>query len=547
MKQPIIEIQSGKIEGKWIANNKLASFKGIPYATPPVGALRWKSPQPPERWEGIRKATKFSDFAWQQQVSMFTFLETLINGQGWNKVRAFSIKSLLKYAPKPKQSEDCLYLNIKTPALEKSAKLPVMVWIHGGDHQDGSAAEIFYDGTAIPEKDIVLVTINYRLGLMGYFAHPELKEESAQHVAGNYGTLDQIAALKWVQQNIESFGGDPDNVTIFGESAGGESVAHMLSSPLAKGLFHRAIMQSPANAGQMIHLDKAFGHIPSAEYFSTQFTEQLGITGENQIEQLRKMPAKDLMKALRTAEDVPSFYPNIDGYVLPKSPFEVFADNEQHKVPILLGSNADEGTCIYPMLNVPIVDYKHLNLSNDKLPQQFYDDYAEDAKQLAAFYPGIEHRDPKAENDLLGDDFFGAKVRFYADCLAKHGQRAFFYFFKRVPPSAKQTAGAFHAAELPFMHGTNTPVLPLNEADKILSETMVNYWTNFAKTGNPSDTDSPKWEAFDHQNPEWMVLDINNVGMNKVSRDDKYQLLNKRTVALINGMKQKRDRLVEAS
>lgn len=545
MKQPIIEIQSGKIQGKWIAQNKIASFKGVPYAAPPVGALRWKSPQPPESWEGIRETTKFSDFAWQQQVAMFAFLKVLIDGQGWNKLRTFLINSLLKYAPRPKQSEDCLYLNVKTPTPDKAAKLPVMVWIHGGDHQDGSAAEIFYDGIAIPEKDVVLVTINYRLGLMGYFAHPELKEESAQDVAGNYGTLDQIAALKWVQQNIESFGGDPDNVTIFGESAGGESVLHMLSSPLAKGLFHRAIMQSPANSGQMIHLDKAFKHIPSAEHLSTQFTEKLGVTGEHQIEQLRKMSAEDLMKTLRTTEDTPAFFPNIDGYVLPKSPFEVFAENEQHKVPILLGSNADEGTCIYAMLEVPIADYKHLNLSNNKLPQQFYDDYAEDVAQLSAFYPGIEHREYKAENDLLGDDFFGAKARFYADCLSKHGQQAFFYFFKRVPPSAKQTAGAFHAAELPFVHGTSTPILPLNEADKVLSETMITYWTNFAKTGNPNDSKRPNWEAFDHQNPQWMTLDINNVGMNKVSREEKYQLLNKRTLALIDGMKETRSVLVE--
>ncbi len=547
MQQPIIEIQSGKIQGKWTAKNKIAAFKGIPYAAPPVGEFRWKAPQSVESWEGIKQTTKFSDFAWQQQTAMFTFLETLIDGQGWNKIRTFSIKSLLKYAPRPKQSEDCLYLNVKTPSLDKTAKLPVMVWIHGGDHQDGSAAEIFYDGNAIPEKGVVFVSINYRLGLMGYFAHPELKEESAHQVAGNYGTLDQIAALKWVQQNIKSFGGDPDNVTIFGESAGGESVVHMLSSPLAKGLFHRAIMQSPANAGQMIHLDKAFRHVPSAEHLSTEFTTQLGIKGENQLEQLRKMPAKDLMKALRTADEVPVFYPNIDGYVLPKSPLEVFADNEQHKVPILLDSNADEGSCIYPMLEVPIVDYKYLDLSNDKLPQQFYDDYAEDAAQLCTLYPGIERRDLKAESDLLGDEFFGGKVRFYTDCLAKHGQQAFFYFFKRVPPSAKQTAGAFHAAELSFVHGTNTPVLPLNSDDKVLSEIMINYWTNFAKAGNPNGSSNPNWEAFDHQNPEWMELDINNVGMSKVSRDDKYQILNKRTVALIDEMKKERNVLVETS
>ena len=536
MPQPIVQIQTGKIQGQWLANNSIASFKGIPYAQAPIGNLRWKAPQAPSSWDGIRKTTKFSASAWQQEVNLPAFLGAVINGQGWSGLHTFLINSLLKIAPKPKQSEDCLYLNIKSPSLDATSKLPVMVWIHGGDHQDGGAAEPFYDGIAIPKKDVVLVTINYRLGLFGYFAHPDLKKETEQQVAGNYGTLDQIAALKWVQENISAFGGDPNNVTIFGESAGGESVAHLLTSPLAKGLFHRAILQSPANAGQMVRLSEPFGYLPSAEDWSMQFAQAMGVKGINQIEQLRGMDAKELMKRLRKEPLLNTFYPNIDGYVLPKSPLEAFWDNDYNHVPILLGSNADEGTCIYPIFEVPVVDYNLLDLPKDKLPDFFYEDFP-GAAQLIKLYPGLEKRDPQAETDFLGDQFFGSKVRFYADCAAKHGNVAFFYHFKRVPPSAKQTVGAFHAAEISFVHGTNTPVLPLNAQDRGLSNTMINYWTNFAKNGDPNSSDCPSWPAFDCTKPEWMIFDIAKVQMEAIDRDKKYELLNKRTEAQIEAMK----------
>lgn len=537
MKQAIVTIQTGQIQGKWSSKSKIASFKGIPYAAPPLGELRWKAPQPASKWEGIKKATSFSQNSWQQEVSLPVFLNTLIDGQGWSRLHRFWVKTLFKIVPTPKQSEDCLYLNVKTPVLDKAAKLPVMVWIHGGDHQDGSAAEVYYDGVAIPQKDIVLVTINYRLGLMGYFAHPELKKESAQQVAGNYGTLDQIAALKWVNENITAFGGDPDNVTIFGESAGGESVAHLLSTPLAKGLFHKAIMQSPANAGQMTYLSQSFLHNDSSENMSVQFAEKLGIKGDNSIEQLRKTPAKDLMKFLRQQEKLNAFYPAIDGYVLPKSPFETFFDSEQIKVPILLGSNADEGFLIHPIFNVPIIDYKHLGLSDEQLWTRFSADFQEETQELTTLYPGLEKRNLNAEIDLLGDEMFGAKARFYAEYAAKNSQAIYLYHFTRVPPSATQTAGAYHAAELPFVHGTDTPILPLGEADKNLSAKMIEYWTTFAKTGNPNNENCPDWNAFDPNNPQWMILDTNKLEMANIDRETKYQLLNKRTLRQIEAMK----------
>ena len=540
MKNPIVEIKSGKIQGKWV-KKEIAIFKGIPFAEPPVGDLRWKPPQPVKKWDGLKKATRFECNSWQQELTIDTFFEALVDGQGWNWFRRFWVKSLVKWLPRPKQSEDCLYLNVKTPSLDPTAKLPVMVWIHGGDHQDGAAADPYYDGIAIPQQDLVFISINYRLGLMGYFAHPELSKESKNGVSGNYGTLDQIAALNWVKENSTSFGGNPDNVTIFGESAGGESVAHMLNSPLAKGLFHKAILQSPANSGQMMHLSQPFLHFDSAENRGLQFVEKVGIKGINQVKQLRDISAEKLMGVLRKQDRLNGFYPVIDGYVLPKSNFERFFEGEQTKVPILLGVNADEGTLIHPIFPVPFIEYRYETLPAENLPRMFYEEFADDAQDLIGLYPGIERRDTKAEIDLLGDSMFGSKALFYAEYAAKSGQPVYFYFFKRVPPSSGQTAGAFHAAELPFVHGVQLPILPLNDEDKKLSKIMIDYWTHFAETGDPNCSNHSEWLKFDPSDPQYMSLDRYSTAMEPVGRLAKYQLLNKRTLRHIQEMKELRN------
>lgn len=544
MRPPIASIQAGKIQGIWQEKNQIAVFKGVPYAQAPIGSLRWRAPQPLQKWSGIKNTTKFSSAAWQQEMMIGEFLVNLVNGQGWGWLRTRLINTLLKVVPVvPKQSEDCLYLNIRSPQFDEKAKLPVMVWIHGGDHQDGSASEPYYDGNAIPKKGVVTVTINYRLGLMGYFAHPELTEESEHQVSGNYGTLDQIAALQWVKDNIAAFGGDPDNVTIFGESAGGESVAHMLSSPLAKGLFHKAILQSPANSGQMMHLSKPFLDYDSAEERGIQFAAQAGVSGTNQLSQLRSLSAKALKKIVQNQTVLSGFYPVIDTYVLPKSPFEAFHDGDQAKVPILLGSNADEATLLHPIFPTPLIEHRLQTMSPNQLPEVFYTVYAAEADKLLTLYPGLQQRNVAAETAFLGDVMFGSKVRFYAEYATKAGQAAYYYFFKRVPPSSKQTVGAFHASELPFVHGTSTPILPLDDADKQLSVAMVNYWTQFAKTGNPNDNGLVAWEAFDPNHPHWMVFNKGKIGMEKVEREEKYQLLNQRTLRHIEAMKILRDKV----
>lgn len=533
---PLVSISSGQLAGFW--NEQIALFKGIPYAKPPVGELRWCPPQAVEAWDGIREAKKFSPTAWQVMGQLDTFLGALIEGQGWGKLRTASLKTMMKFIPAPKQSEDCLYLNVRTPTVDSKANLPVMVWIHGGDHQDGSGSSPYYDSNTLANQGVVFVSINYRLGILGYYAHPELSAESEHGLSGNYGTLDQIAALQWVQDNIAAFGGDPNNVTIFGESAGGESVAHLLTSPLARGLFHRAIMQSAANSGQMMHLKQPFLDYLSAEQQGVAFAETLGIVGSTQLPQLRQLAPKKLYEAVRQGLQLGSFFPVIDGYVLPKSPWEAFYDGEQARVPLLLGSNADEGTLIYPMFGAPMIEYQYRERAIAQLAPYIRDAFKEDVERLTTLYPGLERGDFKAETDFLGDIMFGAKARFYAEHASTAGQPTFFYMFKRVPPSPKQTAGAFHGAELSFVHGVSVPILPMNKQDWLLSGKMVEYWTNFAKTGEPNGGTLPTWSPFSAQEPKWMSFDIDQVGVQAVDREEQYKILNARTLHLIKAMKE---------
>ena len=536
---PVVTIETGQLQGSWQENEQIAVFKGVPYAKPPVGELRWRPPQPAVSWSGIREATKSGPTAIQFAAFFEVFVGGVIDGQGWSWLKRWFMKTMLKIAPRPKESEDCLYLEVRTPSLEATGKRPVMVWIHGGDHQDGAGSDPLYDSNALALNDVVTVSINYRLGIMGYFTHPELAQESEQHVSGNYGLLDQIAALQWVQDNISRFGGDPDNVTIFGESAGGESVAQILTTPLARGLFHKAILQSPANGGQMRHLRRPFLDYESDEEKGVSFAKALGVTGENQIGRLRQMSADDLYDFARADTESNPFYPTIDGVVLPQSPFAAFYDGSQFDVPLIVGSNTDEGTVIYPMFEVPLPEYRHRPQPNGRMPEYITEAFGEaDAQRLAELYPGFGQRAFQAESDFVGDNMFGSRAYFYAEQGEKKGQDCYLYMFGRVCPSKKQTAGAFHAAELPFIHGVSSPLLPLGEKDQVLAAQMRAYWTNFAKTGDPNGEGLPRWERFDSDDPQWNSFDIGAVGMAPVNRLEKYAVLNRRLVKYIELMKE---------
>lgn len=532
---PSIQIEGGQVSGTYEDNGQIAVFKGIPYANPPIGENRWRPPEPVESWNGVRACKSFSSSAFQTAMDINKFFAALIEGQGWGLLRTTFIKLLFSLMPSPKQSEDCLYVNIRTPALEKDARLPVMVWIHGGDHLDGSGSEVFYQSNALSHKGVVLVTINYRLGILGYFGHPELSQESEQGVSGNYGTLDQIFALKWVQNNIAAFGGNPDDVTIFGESAGGESVAHMMTSPLSQGLFHKAIMESPANSGQMIHLKHPFMDHPSLEESGKTFAKLFVSSKDNQLAELRNVPAKKLYDTLRKNPDLSEFFPNIDGYVLEKSPFEVFLDGDQAKVPLLLGSNADETTVIYPLFPSPVIELKHREITPDNIIELLRGEFGEDTDELLALYPGAENGESTVLTAMLGDGMFGAKAYFFA-LQAAGTQPIYLYFFTRVPPSPNQTAGAFHAAELSFVFNKNIPILPLSKEDLKLADMMGDYWTQFAKTGDPNLSQRPEWPAVSSEAPEYMVLDHTS-GKSPVERAAKYEIFNKRLLKHIEEIK----------
>ena len=305
--------------------------------------------------KGSATRLRFQSICPQANDNENDFFGRMVDGQGMGWFRRTLFKLAVGVVSKEPESEDCLYLNVRTANLDGAEKQPVMVWIHGGGHQTGSGSNEFYQSDALTQRGVVLVTLNYRLGLIGYFAHPALSAESKQGVSGNYGTLDQIAALRWVRDNIAAFGGDPDNVTIFGESAGGESVAHMMTSPLARGLVHRAIIQSASTGGLLIHLDRPVLSFLSAEAAGKTFAEKAVEGDEDRIRGLRAMSVDELYAALRKFPEVDTYtYPTIDGYVLPESVMEAFLDGDQAPVPLLVGSNSDEGSILYSLGNAAL-------------------------------------------------------------------------------------------------------------------------------------------------------------------------------------------------
>ena len=521
--QTVVETTNGKLAGS--EEEGIAVFRGVPYAAPPVGDLRWRPPEPVTPWDGTRDATVFSPVAWQKGTDINDFMNALISGVGHGFLKRQFLKVAMKFAPKPEESEDCLYLNIRTPDLEGS--LPVMVWIHGGDHQDGAGSEPFYDSNVLPNLGVVLVTINYRLGLLGNFCHPELSAESDKAVCGNYGTLDQVAALAWVRDNISCFGGDPDNVTVFGESAGGESVAHMLTSPLARGLFHRAILQSAANSGQMGLMNRDTARHQGGEAKGHTFATGLVGSEPGQVERLRAMPADQLMTAVREANDIMGgWFPVIDGYVLPYSPFECFQRGQQAKVPIMVGSNSDEGSVIFPMMQTPLITHRWEAHAPDALAAVIREEFGEDAERLFALYPGLEQGDAKAQELLLGDSMFGAKAQWYATQSKQSGQDAFLYYFEQASPLKGQTAGAFHAAEIAFVFGSEIPICPIDDDGRALSAKLARFWSNFARSGDPSDNELPPWQPVTDEGDMWMRLGPD-TGMSSNEKREKYEILNR--------------------
>jgi para-nitrobenzyl esterase len=414
-----IRIEGGSISG--VTANGVRSYKGIPFAAPPVGDLRWKAPRPVIAWQGVRKGDEY----------------------GPDCPQAPYPAGSMYYSPPRKQSEDCLYLNVWTAA-KAGEKRPVMVWIHGGALTRGSGATRAYDGTALAKKGVVLVTINYRLGPLGYLAHPELTAESPQRSSGNYGALDQIAALKWVQKNIGAFGGDPGRVTVFGESAGSWSVNTLVASPLAKGLFHRAIGESGGVFGPGTSLKEGREGRPSAEKIGAAFAKA---AGADSIKALRALPAEKIIEVFNNDPEGRKFrsQPNVDGWLLPDEIRTVFAQGKQNDVPVIVGSNANEMTT----LTAPAILPKAMEEYRKRIESQ----YAEMVKEFDAAYPVKTEADiPAAVLGSMRDVTFTLPMRTWARQTATGRSKAWLYFFSHVPPNPNSKyLGAYHASEIVYV------------------------------------------------------------------------------------------------
>lgn len=501
----LITTPQGPVQGISTENPDIYNFKGLPFAAPPVGDLRWAAPQALAKWNETRIADKFGNRCMQPSGVEDGFFTRLIEGHGLSAFKNFLIKRVTAAQKPAPMSEDCLYLNVRTGNLGTESQQPVMVWIHGGGHQFGSSDFNYYQSNGLVEKGVVLVTINYRLGAMGYMAHPALSAADPNEVSGNYGTLDQIAALKWVKDNISAYGGDPDNVTLFGESAGSWSVTELMSSPFAEGLFHKAIGQSGASTyhlGQMEGNDQGW---VSGYETGAMVAKALNLDNPTAAE-LRAVPAEQL-QAIITEEMSEGFHHVRDGYVFPNNVGISFSKGTYNKVPTLFGYNSDEGTLFFPDDPQPTVWLSDTAPGEKpELVTQLSKAFPSQAETLVDLY-NLDDDFEMGGTQMMGDEIFGVNIRYVAEQNEANGQDAYLYYFTRIPPSPKQVLGAFHAGEISFVFGSHEPILGETDEDKALSDMMTSYWTNFAKTGNPNGDGLPGWPKY--QGQHWMHLTAN--------------------------------------
>lgn len=476
----VVTTDTGKLQG--VAQGSVESFKGVPFAAPPVGNLRWRAPQPAQPWQGVRKADAYSADCMQVPFP----------------------SDAAPLGTKP--AEDCLYLNVWRPAgTSPDAKLPVMFWIYGGGFVNGGSSPEVYDGSKFAAKGIVFVSANYRLGRFGFFAFPELTKENPDGMLGNYGFMDQIAALKWVHRNISAFGGDPSNVTAFGESAGGFSISMLLTSPLSKGLFSKAIIESGggrANLGGPRFISTALPNGPaSAESVGVEFAKTVGIngTGKDALNALRKLPAEQVRGTLNMATMSQPGYcgPMIDGRVVLADPQSVYLAGAAWRVPIMIGTNSlDIGFGYAP--------------SKEALFAPFG---VNKEKAMAAYDPTGKEDLRSVAYKVFMDRFMVEPARFVASVFASEGLPAYVYRFSFVAESMRSKwPGAPHATEIPFVFDTVKAKYgkELAPDDERTAEDMLNYWAAFAKTGDPSTGNAPAWPRF---TPETnMVMDFTEKG-----------------------------------
>ncbi len=478
---PHVRIAQGELEGEVSAMGPLA-FKGIPYAAPPVGDQRWREPRPAAGWAGVRDAAKFGAACMQPE-------------------------SALMRIPGSTMSEDCLYLNVWTPSLTPTVPAPVMVWIHGGSFITGAGSQPQYDGANLANRGVVVVTINYRLGIFGFLAHPELTAESARHTSGNYGLLDQMAALRWIRQNIAAFGGDPRNVLVFGESAGASSIGYLLVAPDAKELFDKAILESPSIV---------FQPSPelSKEYRGLASMESIGVAAAPHIADLRSLKSEEIMERghqaaekvfaggvgrarLRpeTPLDNTSFVPSpwapfADGVVILGQPAQLYTENRSMRIPVMVGSNTNEGNLFLRRYHP--TDAGSFNAWVNEA-------FAPCGKQVLALYtpgtPGTPEQIHASADRLLTDS-----IQLYNAFSIARATHGFLYRFTHVSPLGEASGmGAFHGSELVFVFGhthlpdEHAPMLSFQASDHRLSDQIMTVWVHFAHTGDPRLMMSSEW------------------------------------------------------
>lgn len=475
MRADTLSIEGGAIAVPPPGSSGVRAYKGIPYAAPPLGDLRWRPPRPVEQWEGVRSATAFGPNSLQGVV--FEDIDPTRQGV----------------------SEDCLYLNVWTLAEPGSPeRRPTMVWIHGGGFVVGSGAEPRYDGTRLAARGIVVVTLNHRLNALGFLAHPELTAESGLGASGNYGMLDLVAALRWVQRNIAVFGGDPGQVTIAGESAGSEAVSALMASPLARGLFARAIGESGA---MFATPSRTPAPLEKAEAAGLAFLRKLGAAS---LKEARTAPAEVIL----AAAPGPGFRPIIDGFFLPTTPAVIFAAREQADVPLMAGWNKDEG------FNFTLMQGEDARRPYGDLVRAIFGPRTDEALRL---YPGGSREQDRASARALGGDLTIIHSTWsWIEAQKQNGRAPLYRFrFDRCPLTpegwfgyrSSRDAGAFHAGEILYVFD-NLDAFPwaIDDADRALAKTASSYWINFVKTGDPNGPGLPRWPSFRDDGAPVMAL-----------------------------------------
>jgi para-nitrobenzyl esterase len=476
LNQPV-KVQGGLVSGVPGKHAGITAFRGVPFAAPPVGNRRWQAPQPPEPWTGVRKAETFGASCIQtvvQERKPWTY-EFMTHGD---------------------VSEDCLFVNIWTPAKSASEKRPVFVYIYGGGNNEGSGMVPVYDGEGLASKGLVVVNFNYRVGVLGFLTHPELSKEAPYHASGNYGLLDQIAAVKWVHENIAAFGGDSARITVAGQSAGGQAVQNLTASPLAKGIFDRAIIESAGGAARPL---------AEAEADGVRFAE---VKGAKTLSELRAKSWEDIVTPVAAP---PAAAPGgrgggnlrfgvvVDGYALPATVTEVFAQGKQNDVPTITGNNADEGGAS-PQPTTTAQDFE----------RQARQRYGELADEFLKLYPVATDEAAKLAQNQSARDIARTTLYLAAMERSKTAKTKVFPYFWNHPLPGPDVAryGAFHTSEVPYVLNTlDRSDRPFTDVDRKIADLLSSYWVNFATSGDPNGKGLPTWPAVDGKS--WTTMELN--------------------------------------